>query len=471
MRRRYSYGRRRKSRGGLWVFLILLLLAGGGAAYLYLSPKFERVPPKVTLPKSGYWAPGKVFRAQVSDNHALGSYQAVLSDGSRQVVVASGSFTEPTRETELAITLPEKTGLDVKKGRWKLSLEVRDRSLWNMGRGNSARAESLVTVDTEPPRVSLISRSPSIIRGGSALVIFRATDPHLKEVYVRVGTKRFEVLPYRAKGYWATLVAWPFRLEKFRPEIVAVDRAGNRKTVAIPFEKVHKEYKISRIGLSDRFLDGKIAEIALEDENASLVKGKLKRFKAVNEGMRLRNEKLIHRLTRKPSQVDFDRWRLRAFYPLKSGKLVADFGDERHYYYRDRNRDVSVSYHMGYDLASVRHAPIQSSNPATVVYAGYNGIYGNMPILDHGFGLYTLYGHCSKLHVAEGDHVAAGEVIAKTGKTGLALGDHLHFGMLVQGVEVLPMDWMKQNWIESHINRVMRRADRIIRRREAASKS
>jgi murein DD-endopeptidase MepM/ murein hydrolase activator NlpD len=119
---------------------------------------------------------------------------------------------------------------------------------------------------------------------------------------------------------------------------------------------------------------------------------------------------------------------------------------------------------MGYDLASVRHAPIVSSNPATVIYAGYNGIYGNMPLLDHGFGLYTLYGHCSRVLVGEGEHVAAGETIARTGKTGLALGDHLHFGMLVQGVEVLPMDWMKQNWIESHIHRVMKRADRLIAR-------
>ena len=468
MRRRYSYGRRRKSRKGLWSFLILLLLAGGGAAYLYLSPKFERIPPKISLEKSGYWAPGKVIHARLMDNHALGSYRVELSDGRKRVTVASGSFEEPVRERELAITLPKNPGLDTRKGTWTLTILVKDRSLWNMGKGNSASASAKILVDTEAPKVAIISRSPSIVRGGSALVIFRATDPHLKAVYVQVGTKRFQVLPYRQKGYWATLIAWPFRMEKFQPTIVAVDEAGNRKRMSIPFEKNFKEYKVSRIGLSDRFLNGKIAEIALEDENASLVRGKLKRFKAVNEGMRLKNEKLIHEKTAKATPVDFGRWRLKAFYPLKSAKRVADFGDERHYYYRDKNRDVSGSWHMGYDLASVRHAPIRSSNPATVVFAGYNGIYGNMPILDHGFGLYTLYGHCSQVLVAEGEHVAAGQVIAKTGKTGLALGDHLHFGMLVQGVEVLPMDWMKQNWIESHINRVMQRADRIIRRRSAA---
>jgi len=467
MRRRHSYyGRRRKSRTGLWLFLILLL-AGGGAAYFYFSPKFERIPPKIVLEKSGYWAPGKVFHAQVTDNQALGSYQAVLSDGKKRVVVASGVFEKPAKKAKLAITLPKNPDLDTRRSRWKLEILVKDRSLWNMGKGNRARAEAGILVDTEAPEVSLISRSPSIVRGGSALVIFRAVDPHLKDVYVRVGKKHFRVLPYRQKGYWATLVAWPFRLEKFQPTIVAVDRAGNRKSLTIPFEKNYKEYRISRIGLSDRFLNGKIAEIAQEDEKASQATGKLQRFKAVNEGMRLANEKLIHEKSAEPSPVDFGRWRLKAFYPLKNAKRVADFGDERHYYYQDRNREVSLSYHLGYDLASVRHAPIVSSNPATVVFAGYNGIYGNMPMLDHGFGLYTLYGHCSQILVTEGEHVSAGQVIAKTGKTGLALGDHLHFGMLVQGVEVLPMDWMKQNWIESHINRVMQRADRIIRHRSS----
>jgi len=66
--------------------------------------------------------------------------------------------------------------------------------------------------------------------------------------------------------------------------------------------------------------------------------------------------------------------------------------------------------------------------------------------------------------VSEKEHVRAGQVIARTGKTGLALGDHLHFGILVQGVEVWPMDWMKQNWIRSHIDAVFREADRIIGR-------
>ncbi len=157
-----------------------------------------------------------------------------------------------------------------------------------------------------------------------------------------------------------------------------------------------------------------------------------------------------------------DKWEIKRFYPLKNGKRVASFGDHRYYYYKDKNHIVSESYHVGYDLASTKMADIVSSNAGKVVFADENGIYGNMPLIDHGLGLYTLYGHCSQLMVKEGDEVEAGQVIAKTGMTGLALGDHLHFGILVQGVEVRPVEWFDRKWIKKFISNVFKEADAII---------
>ncbi|MBD3840162.1 MAG: M23 family metallopeptidase, partial [Epsilonproteobacteria bacterium] len=92
-----------------------------------------------------------------------------------------------------------------------------------------------------------------------------------------------------------------------------------------------------------------------------------------------------------------------------------------------------------------------------------NGIYGNMPMIDHGLGLYTLYGHCSSIAVKNGDIVKKGDIIAKSGMTGLALGDHLHFGVLVQGVEVRPEEWMDQHWLNDNVYKVFTQADGVIR--------
>ena len=461
--RRYGYGRRKRSKAPLFIFLLLLI--AGAAGFIYISPQFERGKPQIEAPKELFWNSDKSINISLKDNIGIKGYQVTLSDGNKQVVVASGSFSIPPKDTMVAVNIPEKIGLDTTKPYWTMTITVTDTSMWNLLRGNSTSKSVKLLVDKVPPVVGIVSNSPSIIQGGSGLVIFHASDKNLKDVYVEAGGVRFEVLPYKKKGFYATLVAWPFRVKDYAANVIAEDKAGNRKVVAIPFELMHKKYRVSWIGLSDGFLNGKIKEVASSDPDIPHYGNKLKIFKAVNEDMRRKNEKLIHSHTKKVTPIDYNRWRLRAFYPLKGAKVVAYFGDERHYYYKDKHKEVSRSWHLGYDLASVSHAPIYSSNKGTVVFAGYNGIYGNMPIIDHGFGLYTLYGHCSSVFVNEGDKVKAGEVIAKTGKTGLALGDHLHFGMLIQGVEVWPMDWMKRNWIKKHIDRVFKEADRVIRSR------
>jgi murein DD-endopeptidase MepM/ murein hydrolase activator NlpD len=378
--------------------------------------------------------------------------------------IASGDFKNLQRVANLSVFIPVNNTLDKHKN-WTLSVEVRDKSLWNFGRGNSSKKSAKIIVDITPPKISIVANSPSIIRGGSGLVIFKATDEHFKDAFVEVSGHKFKPIKYKKDGYFATLVAWDFRKREFIAKVVATDTAGNQAEIKIPFEPIMKRYKKSWIRLSDRFLDGKIAQIAETDPKISKIKDRLKRFKAVNEDMRISNEKLIHRYAKRVTPVNFSRWRhLRAFYPLKNAKRVADFGDERHYYYGDKSNEVSLSYHLGYDLASIKNDSIYSSNSGVVEFANYNGIYGRMPLIDHGFGLYTIYGHCSRILASRGDRVRAKETIAKTGVSGLALGDHLHFGILVQGIEVLPMDWMKSNWIKSHISDVFRVADRVIKR-------
>jgi murein DD-endopeptidase MepM/ murein hydrolase activator NlpD len=154
---------------------------------------------------------------------------------------------------------------------------------------------------------------------------------------------------------------------------------------------------------------------------------------------------------------------MKPFYPLKNAAAVASFGDHRYFKY-DGNL-VSESYHLGLDLASTAGANVVVSNAGEVVYTQYNGIYGKNIIISHGLGVYSLYGHNSSFLVDEGEQVKAGDVIAKTGMTGLALGDHLHFGMLVQGVEVRPEEWMDKNWMKDNIFGVINSAKKIIDRK------
>jgi len=467
MRSYHRFGRRRRrSRLGLWLFLFLVMVAALAWAATRYLPQFERIPPRIEAPQSAFWSPQSPIRIRLSDNRGLRSYRAILTDGQHNIVVASNRFAIPIQQTQIDLHIPEEAARKIKQGHWSLLIQAFDTSLLNKILDNSTIARVTIKADTQPPKITLLAKSKTMARGGSALVIFKAEDPNLKTVYVEAGGHRFVPQVYRRKPYYATLIAWPFRHKHLGAHIVAIDRFGNKATLPFGFPVVNKHYKISWIHASDAFINGRITDVARTDPKTAHIADPLQRFKAVNETMRLENEKRIHQLASVVHTEPISHWKIRAFYPLKSAKLVADFGDERHYYYRDPKKEVSRSYHLGYDLASVRHAPIYASNAGTVIFAGKNGIYGNMPLIDHGFGLVTLYGHCSKLLVAAGDKVEAGAIIARTGKTGLALGDHLHFGILVHGVEVWPMDWMKANWIRKNIDAVFRKADKIIARKE-----
>ena len=134
---------------------------------------------------------------------------------------------------------------------------------------------------------------------------------------------------------------------------------------------------------------------------------------------------------------------------MRGSKVTSEFAEVRHYTYGGQR--VSRARHYGYDLASTARAKITASNGGSVVYAGDNGIYGNLVLIDHGLGITTLYGHLSSLDVEVGDQVAKGDVLGRSGATGLAGGDHLHFAVLVGKTYVDPLEWWDGKWVRDHI--------------------
>ncbi|MCD6433040.1 MAG: M23 family metallopeptidase, partial [Sulfurimonas sp.] len=246
----------------------------------------------------------------------------------------------------------------------------------------------------------------------------------------------------------------------FRATIIATDSAGNSSKAYIPLYLKQKNYKVSNIKISDRFLKGKIAELADEFVETQGVDDSIEQFKLINEDVRAKNEELIHRITSKVSDEMISDFKINKMYPLKNAQVVATFGDHRKYSYKGEY--ISESYHLGLDLASYAMADIKPQNSGEVVYSDFNGLYGNMPVIDHGLGLYTLYGHCSSSSVSSGDLVSKNMPIANTGKTGYAMGDHLHFGVLIQGIEVRPAEWMDRTWMKLNIANVIKNAKEII---------
>ena len=99
-------------------------------------------------------------------------------------------------------------------------------------------------------------------------------------------------------------------------------------------------------------------------------------------------------------------------------------------------------FHEGLDIANKIGTPIQATAKGVVIFSGRKAGYGNVITIDHGFGYVTRYAHCNKLYLKEGESVEKGQVIAEVGNTGRSTGPHLHYEVLVNGVQVNPMKFI-----------------------------
>lgn len=449
--------------------ILALLLLVWLIHYLVTSNVFETEAPQIEIDKVGYWNLAEPIKLSIKDNYAIKSFKVIIDNGDGEIInYKDGEFSEATvKNIDINISLPRNSKF--KNNYTVIKVEANDFSNWNFFTGNHSSHEETVVVDTSRPNISLINSSYGIRRGGAATVIFKVDDgsnTNLADVYIETTTgKRFTPQPFLQKGgkYYISLVAWDLRDVTFNGRIVAKDKAGNESSTDINLYLKEKRYKVSNLSLKDSFLNGKITTLASTHEKSSYTESPIDYFKIVNEDIRAENEALIKEKT---SQIDttdvVSEFNIIPFKPLKGATSVASFGDHRKYFYNDEL--ISEANHMGLDLASVRMAPITSSNKAKIVFADDNGVYGNSPILSHGLGLFTIYGHCSSLRVHEGDMIDEGHIIGNTGKTGLALGDHLHFGVYVQGVPVRPEEWMDRDWMKNNITDVIASAKKIIER-------
>lgn len=323
-------------------------------------------------------------------------------------------------------------------------------------------------IDTVPPTLEVL-RAPSIINRGSAgFAVLKAKGAD--SVHIKLGERTFKAFEAvtaegeqsgsfqmpdaglqeeagkSRKTYMSTYYVFfpaPFDIEEGSVfYAIAVDVAGNRKVKALPTQLKMKDYKASSITIDDAFINTKIASLL----NVTEVTDPEGAFRKVNEEWRRESlEKIIDISRTTEAKV---MWEGR-FMQMRNSKVMATYGDQREYLYK--GKAISKSVHLGYDLASFSNAPVEAANAGIIRYAGDLSIFGEAVIIDHGLGLMSIYGHLSEIVVGEGEEVKKGDIIGKTGSSGLAGGDHLHFGILVHGYEVSPLYWWDPNWIRIHI--------------------
>ena len=324
-------------------------------------------------------------------------------------------------------------------------------------------ARATVTRDLEvrldPPRVGVLSLHHFVNHGGPEFVVFRATPPDVA-AGVRVAEVEYPAYPGSSVGISDPAVRVAFFALAYDQDlnapitVFARDVAGNQATANVEHRVYPKPFAKSRIEINDAFLQRVVPAIAQNTPGGNIdTSDLLKGFLTINRDLRKQNNHTIAELAKKsrPELMWQD-----AFAQLGNTSIQSRFADYRTYVHKGAEIDQQV--HLGFDLASLQQAPVTASNRGVVLFANYLGIYGNCVILDHGLGVQTLYAHLSTIDVKEGDVVDKGQPLGRTGVTGLAGGDHLHFTMLVNGVAVNPIEMWGRQWMEDRVFRKIREA-------------
>ncbi|HSS26667.1 MAG TPA: M23 family metallopeptidase [Usitatibacter sp.] len=432
-------------RSAIVVVLVVVLAAVIGGA-IYFKPHLESDPPQIRLSSEADTLGLAPVEIQVSDPSGLRSVTATLSQNGTEKTLVSEQFAQPVPGKKVALELSKLTG--VAEGPAILKVTARDASFWHWGAGNEATLQKNLTIDITPPTVELVADDRYINFGGVGAIVYKSS-PDTARSGVKVGAHWFPGFAGVVKDhpdYYFALFSHAYDVQPTdRATIVAIDKAGNPREMRLSYELKNVHYKKSTIAVSDSFYQNKVVPLL---KDISKRNGSVKDvFIAVDKGVRKENEDKITEVTSKGTPKIL--WDGTAFVQLPNSKVEANFADARTYTYN--NEPIDTAFHLGYDLSVTKHYPIEAANSGVVAFTGDLGLYGNAVILDHGLGLFTLYGHMSQIDVKVGDSVAKRGILGKTGETGFAGGDHLHFGVYLDGVAVLPVEWWDPKWIADNI--------------------
>jgi murein DD-endopeptidase MepM/ murein hydrolase activator NlpD len=449
----------------LIVTLLVLVIIGCGATWVVAG----RAPgPVIEIAESVVGQTGEIAIGIETPGGELKMLDVALVQDSASFPIftlASDAATLES-ETENRVRLVRPVGKrlypDLKAGTASITVTAVRPVLFGL-REASSTATGEIEVRLTPPQVGAASQFHYINHGGTEMVVYRVT-PADAASGVRVGEQEYPGFPATGAGVATTdpglrvaFFALLWDQDVNTPvTLFARDSIGNESAANFDHRVFAKSFRSSRIDVSDAFLARVVPPILQSspdfrvDDPANLLESYLR----INRDMRVENNAQIKALAELTAPEIL--WE-GAFKQLINTAVESGFADQRTYVHDGQEIDQQV--HLGFDLASTTAAPVLAANSGRVIHASWLGIYGNCVILDHGMGLQSLYAHLSQIAVNVGDSVTKDQQLGRSGSTGLAGGDHLHFTMLLNGNAVTPVDWWSAQWVEDRVMRKIREAE------------
>jgi hypothetical protein len=455
----------------LFVALLVLAALGAGVAW-YVAGRLGGPSIEIRSPEKFVGISTPLVVAVTEPPQTLKHLQVVLEQDGKQMPVFSmddpsgGGELKQDADDRVVVTreIGRQTFPDLKSGPAKIVVTASSPRVRGI-RTVESTATRDVEVRLERPRLSVLSSHHYVNLGGSEMVVYRVTPADVESGVV-VGDIEYPGYPASGAKVNGVTISDPAVRVAFYAllydqdlntpmHVFARDEAGNSARADFDYRTFPKPFRKSRIGLDDKFLDRVVPAILDGTREINPQGDTIEKFLAINGELRRKNAEKIASFAKQTAPEIL--WGGDVFHPFTNSAVESAFADQRTYVYNGKEIDRQV--HLGFDLASIAGSPIVAANAGKVLYADELGIYGNCVIIDHGMGVQSLYAHLSSIGVQAGDTVRKEQQIGRSGMTGLAGGDHLHFTMLVNGHMVNPVEWWDAHWIQ----------DRILRKLQAVS--
>lgn len=423
--------------------LLLLLLV---AAVLVMGGYWllrDLSAPVLTLsPAAGAVSGKRPLSLTVTDSGVgLKNLQVTAIQSGHSIQLISRDYPAGTAQLSETLVL---AGKGLQEGPLELRIRAVDHASLRFGRGNNVEQSVNFTIDNQPPQISVLSLQHNVNQGGTVVAVYNLSEEP-DRTGVKVGDRLFPAYRQPSGAYVCFFaLPWNMALSAFVPKVLASDQAGNERSVGLYYHVKAKTFPGDKINITPQFLESKIVpdfQQFFPEFNSPL-----ELFLKVNRDLRKENLAKVFEIGQQSAAAPS--W-AGTFLRQPNAAVPGNFAQPRTYLHNGLIIDHQT--HLGIDLASTARAPVPAANAGKVVFAADLGIYGQCVIIDHGLGLQTLYGHLSQIDVKVGDAIAKGQIIGRTGTSGLAGGDHLHFDVLVSGQQVNPIEWWDPSWIKNNV--------------------
>lgn len=487
--------RKRRRRSVIFFFFLMAILVPGLIiAWKTVHENFlEKSPPVITILETpeGVGSEPVKFDVEFVDDLSGLSEILVRYEQNRRIVNLKKIKLDQrkVRKRTIPISINGKE-LGLLPGKVKFSFVGFDKSFWS----NSRRVDLFLDVDFTPPELEIVTTEHNARKGGVELVFYRVKGGALSGDFgpgpnrdssvskfvgfsgVKMSTWLFPGFPAHTldtvfEAYpdlYFSLFPVPLDFEASRGSAVifARDGVGNVNTKRLPLKIGSSKAKRVTYELDLHTLETQAAalwpsyEALVEGADVSFSEPKdindlLKRYREFNVRFRKEVDERIGKLLSKPRMTKYWRGRL----GRQTGYTqVYGYNETQNFEFEGSGAGVVISGGVGY--SSLKERPVRAANNGVVVFCGELGPLGTSVILDHGFGLSSLYGNLSECISREGTLANANDVIGKSGRSGLNHFSGVHFEVRVQGLPVNPEEWWDRRWIRDHLDKKVEKVKR-----------